>query len=111
MCGELLADRDEIFAAVLQAAGDFVGEFLLRQRCADRLQVAPIGRPGERGDLRAGVVDVVFLGHGIAGLRQQVGERVAHHGAAAMADMHRAGGVGGHVFDVDARAGTGALSP
>ena len=105
-----LADRDQVFAAVLQAAGDFVGEFLLGQRRADGLQVAPVGGPGERGDLRAGVVDVVFLGDVEAGLGQQVGERVAHHGAAAMADMHRAGGVGGDILDVDPRAGAGGGS-
>ena len=106
--GELLADHDKVFAAVLQAAGNFVGEILLRQRRADRLQVAPVGGPGERGDLRAGIVDVVLLGDVVAGLDQQVGERVAHHGAAAMADMHRTGGIGGDVFDVDPRAGADA---
>ena len=109
--GELLADNDQVFAAVLQAAGNFVGEVLLRQRRADRLQVAPIGGPGERGDLRTGVVDVVFLGHRVAGFAQQVGERIADHGAAAMADMHRTGGIGRHVFHVDPCACPGEAVP
>ena len=70
------------------------------ERRADRLQVAPVGRPGERDDLAAGIVDVVLLGDVITGLGQQVGQRVAHHGAAAMADVHRAGRIGGDIFDL-----------
>ena len=97
---QTLPDRDQILAAILQAAGDFVGEILLRQLRADRLEVAPIGRPGERGDLRAGVVDVVFLGDVIAGLGEQIGQRIADDGAATMPDMHRPGGIGGDIFHV-----------
>ena len=68
---------------------------------AQRLAVAQIGRAGERVDLRAGVVDVVFARHLVAGELQQVGERIAEHGAAAVADVHRAGRVGRDVLDVD----------
>ena len=38
---QFLADRNEIVAAVLQAAGDFLAELCFRQLGADRLQVAP----------------------------------------------------------------------
>ena len=91
----------------MQAAGDLGGEFGLGHRRADGLEVAPVGGPGEGDDLRAGIVDVVFLGDLEPGLGQQVGEGVADHGAAAMADMHRAGGIGGDILDVDLDAGAG----
>ncbi len=105
--GKQLADRDQILAAVLQSAGNLVVKLRLGERRADRLQVAPIGGPGQCADLGAGVVDVVFLGDGVTGLGHQVGQRIAHHGAAAMADMHRAGGICGDVFDIDRQAGAG----
>ena len=101
---EPFADRDQVVAAVLQPARHLVGELGFIERRADRLEVAPVRRPGERGDLRAGVVDVVFLGDVVARLAQQVGQRVAHHRATAMADMHRPRWVGRDILDVDARA-------
>jgi hypothetical protein len=82
---------------------------------AQRLAVAQIGGTGQRIDLCAGIVDVVLAGHGVAGELQQVGERIAEHGAAPMADMHRPGRVGGDVFDVDllavADGGTAIVGP
>ena len=61
-------------------------------------------RARERIDLRTGVVDVVLARHLEAGENQQVGQRVAEHGAAAMADMHRPGRIGRDVFDIDGDA-------
>ena len=68
---------------------------------AQRLAVAQEGRAGEHVDLGAGIVDVVFARHLVAGEGQQVGERIAEHGAAAMADVHRPGRIGRDVLDVD----------
>ena len=67
----------------------------------ERLAVAQEGRAGEHVDLRAGVVDVVLARHLVAGEGEERGERIAEHGAAAVADMHRPGRVGRHVLDVD----------
>ena len=67
----------------------------------ERLAVAQIGGAREHIDLGAGIVDVVFAGHRKAGESQQVRERIAEHGAAAMADMHRPGRIGRDVFDID----------
>ena len=58
-------------------------------------------RAGQRVDLAAGVVDVVFAGDGEAGLLQQRRQRVADDRAAAVADVQRAGRIGRDVFDVD----------
>ena len=91
--GELLPDRDQIVAGI-EAARDL-------DDLAERLAVAEERRLGERLDLAAGVVDVVLARHVVAGVGHQRGERIAEHGAAGMADVHRAGGVGGDVLDVD----------
>ena len=93
LSGELLADRLEIVAGI-KPFGNFAD--LLAQRFA----IAQIGRAGERIDLGAGVVDIVFARHGKAGEGKKIGERIAEHGAAAMADMHGAGRVGRHILDV-----------
>ena len=78
---------------------------------AQRFAVAQEGRAGERIDLRAGVVDVIFLGDLVACKFKQVGERVADDGATAMSDMHRTGRIGRDIFDIDLAAGThGALA-
>ena len=97
------------------------GSVLLRQRLADRLQVvagieprrdladvlaqrlavAQVGRARQRVDLGAGVVDVVLARHVVAGEREQIGERIAEHRAAAVADVHGTGRIGRHVLDVD----------
>ena len=67
---------------------------------AQRLLVAQEGRAAERVDLRAGIVDVVLLGDGVARLGEQVGERIAHHRAARMRNMQRPGRVGRDVLDI-----------
>ena len=89
-----LADRLQIVAGI-EALRDRTDVL------AQRLAVAQIGGAGEHVDLGAGIVDVVLAGHRVAGEGQQVRERIAEHGAAAMADMHRPGRVGRDVFDVD----------
>ena len=93
LSGKLLADRLEIVAGI-EPFGN------LADVLAERLAVAQIGRAGERIDLGAGVVDIIFARHGEAGEGEQIGERIAEHGAAAMADMHRPGRIGRHILDV-----------
>ena len=88
------ADRHQIIARV-HALGD-VADVL-----AQRLAVAQVDRAGERVDLRAGVVDVIFAGDFKAARFEQAGERVADHRAAAMAHVQRPGRVGRDIFDVD----------
>ena len=92
--GERLADRLEIVAGI-KPFRDRADVF------AERLAVAQEGRAREHVDLRAGIVDVVFARDLVAGEGEQVGERVAEHRAAAMADMHRPGRVGRDIFDID----------
>ena len=87
----------EILAGI-EALGDRA------DRLAQRLLVAQVGRLAELVDLGAGIVDVVFLGDGIARLGQQVGQRIAHHGAARMRDVQRPGRIGRDVLDIDLRA-------
>ena len=92
--GERFADRLQIIAGIKP----------IRNRAdvfAERLAVAQEGRAREHIDLRAGVVDVVLARDVEAGEVEQVGQRVAEHRAAAMADMHRPGRIGGDVFDID----------
>ena len=82
-----LADRLQIVAGIepLRDRADVLTE---------RFQVAQIGRAREHVDLGAGVVDVVFAGDIAARELQQAAQRIAEHGAAAMADMHRPGRIG-----------------
>ena len=61
-------------------------------------------RAREQVDLGAAVVDVVLAGHPPAELREQVGERVAEHRAAAVADVERPGRIGRAELDIDASA-------
>ncbi len=68
---------------------------------AERLAIAQMSRAGEHVDLGAGIVDVVFAADVEAGLDQQIGQHVAEHGAAGVADMHRPGRVGRDIFDID----------
>ena len=91
---ERRANRLQIVAGI-KALGDRADIF------AQRLAVAQIGRAREHIDLRAGIVDVVFARDREAGEGEQVRQRVAEHGAAAMADMHRPGRIGRDIFDVD----------
>mgnify|MGYP000367858465 CR=1 FL=1 len=92
--GQRLTDGHEIVARI--KAGRDLADILTQ-----RFAVAQEHRTGEHIDLCAGIVDVIFLGHVIAGKGEQVGQRVTDHGAAAMADMHRAGRIGRHIFDID----------
>ena len=94
LIGELLPDRLQIVAGI-EPFGD------LADVLAERLAVAQEGRAGERIDLGAGIVDIIFARDGKAGKGEQIGERIAEHGAAAMADMHRPGRVGRDIFQVD----------
>ena len=95
--GQRRADRLQVVAGI--EPGRDLADVL-----AQRLAVAQIGGAGQRIDLRAGIVDVVLARHLVAGELQQVGQRIAEHRAAAMADVHRPGRVGRDVLDVDALA-------
>ena len=95
--GEPLPDRDHVVAWI-KAFGD------LADILAQRLPVAQVGRAPELVDLGAGIVHVVFAHHLVAGLLEHIGQRIAEHRAAAMADMHRPRRVGGNVFDLRALA-------
>ena len=64
---EQLPDRLQIFAGV-KASGNFADIL------AERLAVPDVHRAGERIDLRAGVVDIIFLGDAEAGRFEQPGE-------------------------------------
>ena len=89
-----LAERHEIIARIKPGRN-------LADIVAQRLAVAQHHGPCQHIDLRAGVVDVVFLGHVIACGAEQIGQRIAEHRAPAMADMHRPGRVGRDIFDID----------
>jgi hypothetical protein len=92
------ADRLEIVARI-QPFGDRADVL------AKRLAVAQMRRACQHIDLPSGIVDVVLARHGEAGGRQEIGERIAKHRAAAMADVHRPGRIGRDVFDVHVLAG------
>ena len=95
----LLGDVDDIVAAI-PALGVF-GE--LHGQAADFAH-AQVHGITEQAHLAAGVVDVVFGGNVVTGEAEQAGQGVANGGTTAMADVQGAGGVGGHVFHVDAAA-------
>ncbi len=82
----------------------------LANALAQRLAVTQECRTRQHVHLGAGVVDVVFARDGVAGEIQQARQRVAEHGAAAVADMHRTGRIGRDVFDIDLFAGTDAAA-
>ena len=104
-CGrKLLADRLEIVAGI-EAFGNLADVF------AKRFAIAQVSRAGERIDLGARVVDIIFARHGKAGEGKEIGERIAEHGAAAMADMHGAGRIGRHIFDVHGLAFADGAAP
>ena len=69
--------------------------------CAERLAVPQVRRAGERVDLAAGVVDIIFADDGETRRFEQAGERIADHRAAAMPHVHRPGRIGRDIFDID----------
>ncbi len=71
---------------------------------AKRLAVPQEGTARQRVDLRAGIVDVIFLDHIISGKRQYVRQGVADDRTADVTDMHGACRIGGNVFNVDLRS-------
>ena len=75
---------------------------------AKRLAIPEEGGAREHIDLSAGIVDVIFAGDVVTREIKQARQRVAEHGAAAMADMHRSGRIGRDVFDVDLGAAADA---
>src|SRR3546814_10498507 len=85
-----LSNRLQIFAGII-AFGN------LADVLAQRLAVTQMGGAGERIDLAARIVDVIFAGHVISGEGQHIRQRIAHHRAPAMAHVHRAGWVGGNI--------------
>ena len=97
-------DRLQIVARV-EAFGD------LADVLAERLAVAQVHRAGERIDLRAGVVDIIFLGDAEAGRLEQPRQAIADDRAAAMAHVHRPGRVGRDIFDVDPLVGADVDRP
>ena len=91
---ERRSDRLEIFSRIkpVRNGADIV---------AESLAVTEERRTRQHVDLCAGVIDVIFARHLIAGEAKQIGQCVAEHRATAMADMHRPGRIGRDVFDVD----------
>src|SRR5690606_20302096 len=61
-------------------------------------------RTGEDVDLTARVVDIIFARDLVPDRFEQGGERIPHHRATAVTHVHRAGRVGGDIFDVDGDA-------
>ena len=66
-----------------------------------RLKIAQVDRPGEDIDLRAAVIDVIFLRDVIARVVEKPRQRVAEHRAARMPHVQGPCGVGRDVFDHD----------
>ena len=66
---------------------------------------------GEAVDLGAVVVEVVLAGDCGAAGGQDPGQGVADSGPAGAAQMHRAGGVGGDILEVDVLAAQGVVAP
>ena len=73
----------------------------------DDLLVAKVDRTGERIDLGARIVDVIFAVHGKTGLGEQRRQRIADNSAAAVTDMHWPCGIGRDEFDIDPLAAAG----
>ena len=105
MLRQSLTHRDQIITTILQRHAKAAFHLLCRPFLKiglDHAQIAPIGRPAERCDLRARIIHVVFLGDGKTRLAEKIGERIPHHRATAMPDMHRPGWIGRDIFDIDA---------
>ncbi len=67
---------------------------------AEFLAVSEVQRPGEGIDLRARIVEIIFLRYAETRRLEHPRKAVPDHGAAAMADVQRPGRVGRHIFDV-----------
>lgn len=87
------ADRFQIVAGI-KTLRDLADVF------AECLAIAEIGGARERIDLGASIIDIIFAGDGKAGEGEEIGERVAEHRTATMADMHRTRRVGRDIFDI-----------
>ncbi len=85
---EILGER---FGGRLQIVARIEAGWNFADVLAQRLAIAQMHGAREHVHLPARVVDVVLARDIEAGERQQVGKRIAEHGAAAMADVHGAG--------------------
>ena len=105
MLRQSLAHRDQVIATILQRHAKaafhlFCSPFL--KIGLDHAQIAPIAGPAECCHLRPRIIDVVFLGNGKPRLAEKIGQRIPHHRAAAMPDMHGPRRIGRDIFDIDA---------
>ena len=91
---QLLPDRDQIVARI-KPFGNIANVL------AQRLAITQMHRPGEDIDLPASIIDIIFADDLMPGKFEQAGQRIANHSAPAMAHMHRPGGIGGDIFDID----------
>ena len=94
---QLVRDRVQVVAAVAVARE--------RELLAEALEVAQPHADREDLHLPAGVVDVVLAVHLVARGVEQVRERRAEGGVAAVADVQRPGGIGRNELDQHAPAG------
>ena len=76
-----------------------------RRRVTRRLADPSPQALGHAVDLDAGVVDVELARDRVAGPLEQRGDRIAQRGAATVADVERARGIGGDELDVDLEPG------
>ncbi len=105
---ERLTDRNQILALILQAGGRKCRECFDIDLRPDGLQIAPVSRPGKRNNLRACIVDIIFLGNPVTGLGQKIGQRVTYNSPAAVTDMHGPCRIGRDIFHIHATACTDA---
>ena len=91
---DFLGGLDDVLALVA-ALRDFCVQ-------AAELQVAGVDGFGQVVDLISRIVDVVFRPHVVAGSAEQVDHRRAEGCATSVADVEKAGGVGGNVLHQDA---------
>ena len=87
-------DRLQIVAGI-KSFGNFADVL------AEPFAIPEVQRPGERIDLSACIIEVIFLGHAEARRLEHPREAVADHRPSAVADVHRPGRVGRDIFDVD----------
>ena len=80
-----------------------------RHRLAERSEVAQPGGHRQDVHLPPGIIDVVLAAHLVAGEGQQAGQAGAVGRAAAVADMQRAGRIGGN--ELHLHLATGRLTP